>query len=561
MDHATGVLSFDTDVFSSTKAVNAGSSVGSAESETSSVQRLQNTPSEIVRTQLTRLAKSLFVTCQYIDPSYNEARIRSRDAAYARARAGAEQEHLDTLARKEIIAKRKEEASEIQARKEKEDATRKRIRAAQIQEAEDKRLAQEQKEREEKRMKAELDRVRADELKKQIADLKIGPKVLDLTDEQLKEMDSNQIRAMKLAQLEREKNDINEKNRIAGKRLDHLERAYKVEEAKKLPADYAAQRELDLAAYEKSKAQTLEEAKAKHAHNVALKHRLGKLVPFYETFRDTVEQQRKGEFEKRHRDAQKELDRQMALRRKEFKERKVREKREREEQERILREEEERAAREAEEKAVREEQKRKEFAELKAIREKERQEALAIAELQERRAAEAAQRRAEAKTAGPSRGVPLDRGESGSGSGAVRPPLPLAGAKLGWREKERLRAEGKEVPAAARTESPAAPAPRASPAPRAAPMERTDSNDRPAGPPRLALAGSKPSWRDREAAKAGGGEPAPSSRAPPPMARGRSGRGEERDESPAPAPAASGDSLKPSGAAGKFVPPHLRNKA
>lgn len=560
MDHATGVLSFDTDVFSSTKAVNAGSSAGSAESETSSVQRLQNTPSEIVRTQLTRLAKSLFVTCQYIDPSYNEARIKSRDAAYARARAGAEQEHLDTLARKEIIAKRKEEASEIQARKEKEDATRKRIRAAQIQEAEDKRLAQEQKEREEKRMKAELDRVRADELKKQIADLKIGPKVLDLTDEQLKEMDSNQIRAMKLAQLEREKNDINEKNRIAGKRLDHLERAYKVEEAKKLPADYAAQRELDLAAYEKSKAQTLEEAKAKHAHNVALKHRLGKLVPFYETFRETVEQQRKGEFEKRHRDAQKELDRQMALRRKEYKERKIREKREREEQERILREEEERAAREAEEKAIKEEQKRKEFAELKAIREKERQEALAIAELQERRAAEAAQRRAEAKTAGPSRGVPLDRGESGSGSGAVRPPLPLAGAKLGWREKERMRAEGKEVPAAARTESPAA---RASPAPRAAPMERTDSNDRPAerGPPRLALAGSKPSWREREAAKTvGGGEPAPSSRAPP-MARGRSGRGEERDDSPAPAPAPSGDSLKPSGAAGKFVPPHLRNKA
>jgi translation initiation factor 3 subunit A len=57
MDHATGVLSFDTDVFSSTKAVHAGSGSGSAESETSSVQRLQNTPSEIVRTQLARLGQ------------------------------------------------------------------------------------------------------------------------------------------------------------------------------------------------------------------------------------------------------------------------------------------------------------------------------------------------------------------------------------------------------------------------------------------------------------------------------------------------------------------------
>jgi translation initiation factor 3 subunit A len=239
MDHATGVLSFDTDVFSSTKAV-AGSGAGSAESETSSVQRLQNTPSEIVRTQLTRLAKCLHITCQYIDPSLNEARVKARDAALARAKAGAEQEHLETLARKEIITKRKEEAAEIQTRKEKEDATRKRLKAAQLQEAEDRRLAQEQKEREEKRLKAELDRVRKEELKKQIADLKIGPKAIDIDVEDLDNLDANRLRAMKLAQLEREKNDINEKLRITGKRIDHLERAFKKEESKKLPEDYAS---------------------------------------------------------------------------------------------------------------------------------------------------------------------------------------------------------------------------------------------------------------------------------------------------------------------------------
>ena len=48
-------------------------------------------------------------------------------------------------------------------------------------------------------------------------------------------------------------------------------------------------------------------------------------------------------------------------------------------------------------------------------------------------------------------------------------------------------------------------------------MSRTDSNDRPSGPPRLALAGNKPTWRERQAAKevveAGGGSPAPA--APP----------------------------------------------
>jgi translation initiation factor 3 subunit A len=549
MDHATGVLSFDTDVFSSTKAV-AGSGAGSAESETSSVQRLQNTPSEIVRTQLTRLAKCLHITCQYIDPSLNEARVKARDAALARAKAGAEQEHLETLARKEIITKRKEEAAEIQTRKEKEDATRKRLKAAQLQEAEDRRLAQEQKEREEKRLKAELDRVRKEELKKQIADLKIGPKAIDIDVEDLDNLDANRLRAMKLAQLEREKNDINEKLRITGKRIDHLERAFKKEESKKLPEDYASQRERDLAAYEKTKEQTLKDAKAKHLENVELKHRLSRLVAPYESYRESIRERRHEEFDKQRRDAERELNKAMEARRKEFRDRKAREKRERAEQERILREEEERAAREAEEKAAKEEKKRAEFAELKAIREKERQEAMAVAELQARRGAPAMERQ--------------------SSSSGVRPPLALAGAKPGgWREKEKLRAEGKEVPAA-RTESPMA---RASPAGRAPAMERTDSNERPApsGPPRLALAGGKPSWRDRQAAKEAGG--APTDSAPPPatrvassgggapLSRGRSGRGEEGgDGSPAPPPASSGEALKPSGAAGKFVPPHLRNR-
>ncbi|EPQ65330.1 Subunit of the core complex of translation initiation factor 3(eIF3) [Blumeria graminis f. sp. tritici 96224] len=204
MDHATGVLSFDTDIFSSTKSTSFGSG-GSAESETSSVQRLQSTPSEIVRTQFTRLAKALHITCQIIDPSFNEARIRARDAAYARASNGLEQEHREILSRKDVIQKRKEEASELLARKEKEDAERKRLRARQLQEAEDKRLAQEQKDREEKRLQAELDRVRKEELKKQIADLKIGPKSFDIDLDNLDNVDSNTIRAMKLAQLEREK--------------------------------------------------------------------------------------------------------------------------------------------------------------------------------------------------------------------------------------------------------------------------------------------------------------------------------------------------------------------
>ena len=151
---------------------------------------------------------------------------------------------------------------------------------------------------------------------------------------------------MKLAQLEREKNDINEKLRVTGKRIDHLERAFRKEEAKKLPEDYAHNARADLAAYEKIKERRLlKEAEAKHKENVELKHRLTRLVPFYESFREVLVERRHDEFEKRRRDAERELEKQIALRKKEYRERKAREKREREERERILREEEERAER------------------------------------------------------------------------------------------------------------------------------------------------------------------------------------------------------------------------
>jgi translation initiation factor 3 subunit A len=548
MAHATGVLSFDNDVFSSSKASHGGSSAGSAESETGTVQRLQSTPSEIVRSQLTRLAKSLFTTCHYVDPGFNKGRLEAREAALARAKAGAEEEHLAILSRKDLIQKRKEVASEIQAKKEKENARQKRLREQALQEAEDLRLANEQKEREAKRLKAERDRVRKEELKKQIADLKIGDKAIDIDLEDLDNLDSNRLRAMKLAQLEREKNDVNERLRITGKRLDHLERAFRKEEAKKLHEDYAKQIEQDRKIYETVKAQTLKDAEQKHKESVELKHRLSRLVPQYEEFRDSLHDRRRDEFEKRRRDAERELEKQIAQRKKEVRDRRLREKREREEKERELREAEERAAREKEEQRIRDEARKEELAKLKEQREKERQEMLEKAALQQRREEEALARRKAEKAQGAggfSRGP--ERTDSSEGR---RPPVFGAGK---WREREAANRDAGDAPPS-----------------RAPPAERSGSNDRPSagGPPKLNLSGGKPSWREREAAKqaAGGGADAGSSAPPPrfaprggapPMDRSGSGRAEEdRKQSPAP-PA---ESQPASRTAGKWVPPHMRNK-
>ena len=372
VDHISGVLTFDTDVFSSAKALHSGSAAGSAESELGSVQRLQNTPAEIARLQLTRLAKTLHVTCMYVDPSYNESRLQAKQAALARAAAGAAKEHEDTLERRVIIEKKKEAATDALQRKQKEEETRKRIRTQQLQEAEKQRLAEEQRERELKRIKDEQDRIRQQELKKQLEELKSGVKGIDLNEIDLEDLDANRLRAIKLAQLEKEKNELTERVRATGKRIDHLERAFRREELKHIAEDYEAQKKVDMEIYERQKSQTLAEAEAKHKEAVALKHRLSRLVPVFSSFRKEVSEKRHEEFEKRRKAAEREFEAKKKQRVKEVQERRRRERIERENAERAKREEEERIKREEEERAVRDAERRRILAEEKAKREEER---------------------------------------------------------------------------------------------------------------------------------------------------------------------------------------------
>ena len=370
VDHATGVLTFDTDVFSSAKALHPGSNLGSAESETSSVQRLQRTPAEIVRSQLTRLAKTLYVTCQYVDPEYNEQQQQAKKLAFARAAAGAEQEHQETLGRRAIIEKKKELASDALQKKQKEEETRKRIVAQQRQEAETQRLAEEHRERERKRMKDEQDRIRRENNEKELSDL--VKKGINIGDVDVTDLDSNQLRLLRISQLEKEKDSLSKNLRVTGKRIDHLERAFRKEELKLLSKDYDAQRDRDLAAHEKFREETMKDAEKKHKEDVALKHRLSRLLPKYEEFTKDLKERRRDEFEKRRKAADREYQTAVEKRKREARERKLREQREREEAERRAQEEEERVAREAEEAEAAAAEKSRLAAEAKARREAER---------------------------------------------------------------------------------------------------------------------------------------------------------------------------------------------
>ena len=254
LDHVSGVLTFDSDVFSSARALHSGSAAGSAESE-GSVQRLQNTPAEIARTQLTKLAKTLHVTCMYVDPSYNAARKAAKEAAFARAEAGAEQEHEETLARRAIIDKKKEAAAEALSKKQRDEETRRRIRAQQQTQAEQDRIREQERARNLQRIKEENDRIRRQQVEKELKELK-GDIKLNLDEINIDELDSGAIRGIKLSQLEKEKTEKEKRIAIAAKRIDHLERAFRREEIKHIPEDYERQRQRDLEIYEKTKEET-----------------------------------------------------------------------------------------------------------------------------------------------------------------------------------------------------------------------------------------------------------------------------------------------------------------
>jgi len=366
IDHAAGAITFEADIFSSPKPLNPGS----IDDESSAVQKLQNTPSEIVRTQLTRLSKAMYLTCCYVDPSYVEARNQKKVEAYARAEAGAAKEHKDTLARRAIIEKKKEAAENALAQKEKEDQRQRALKAQQALAEESDRLTREKEKREQERTQRELAKIRQEQLEKEIKSLDLSAIKIDPQD--LTNIDSAALRDIKLQQLAKETNELATRLRTTGKRIDHIERAFRKEELTLLPQDLEAQRERDLKTHDEKVKQTSEAHKRKHEEDVSLMKRLTRLIPQYEDFRDDIRSRRSDEFEKRRKAAEQQLKVEKDKRRKQVKEERERKRRAEEEAEKKRIEDEERLAKEEEERAAKEEAEAAEREARKAQREADR---------------------------------------------------------------------------------------------------------------------------------------------------------------------------------------------
>ncbi|EIM80616.1 uncharacterized protein STEHIDRAFT_86839 [Stereum hirsutum FP-91666 SS1] len=536
VDHADGSLEFIDQAF---LGVDPGSSSSSAEST------VQDPTSTVVRTRLSAIARTLHNSLLVIEPVQEAERItpEEQQAKVAELVAAAQTERKALQLRRALVARRRELLSELSVRKEKEEASRRAETMRRERETEEKRALEEVRKRELERARKEIENIRTEEARKLAQSLKErGNLKVDIDD--VENLNTDNLMRLQVEQWEKEKKEREERLRVASKRIDHIERAYRKEERPMLAKDYEVQQETDRETFEAIQTARIENSKVVHQQDLETKKRLSRMMDVYNARKEEILSKRGDEFQKKRAAAQAKIEQEKAKRKEYVLRARAEEKAQREEEERIQREREEEeahleaerqaeeerlhaeeeAAKEAEEAKAREEAEK--IAAARKKREEERERDLERIRLQQQREEEAEARRA------------ARRAEQSRPSPAAAAPVaasPVVGESA-WRRSaatSTTTAPSTPIRAAAATpprpESPAA-----------------------TGPPkfRAAGAGGGGGWRSREQAKLSGGGTAPAS----PTSAGR-------PASPAPAkeePAKDDDGFTP--AKPVWRPSRLRGK-
>lgn len=147
IDHASGSIKFDEDLFGSDAIVSV-----------SAHDSLQPSAAALLRTHLTRLASTLYATLDVVSPDSSPiaAALISRTLAFASLELRCAEEREMLVTRNRIIVRRQELADEQSARKQKEDAHQRTVRAAQKAEEDAKKQKDDIKAREMERIRKDL---------------------------------------------------------------------------------------------------------------------------------------------------------------------------------------------------------------------------------------------------------------------------------------------------------------------------------------------------------------------------------------------------------------------
>ncbi|KAF8146234.1 hypothetical protein K438DRAFT_1735013 [Mycena galopus ATCC 62051] len=411
VDHADGSIAFVDEPFGDVLDAPSPSTSTFKEGRDGAIQP---SVAELVRTRLGSVARCLHNALEVIEPpsaSTSTSTPEEEQAAFAALAQSIKKERKALQLRRALVARRRELLAELAVRKEKEDAVRRAEAAKREKEEAERRAREEGRRRDfERASKIQAD-VKAADAERYVAQL-VDKGIIKAADTQaIATLDTEGLIGMQVAQLEKEKKELNERLRVVAKRVDHIERANRKEERPLLALDYDQQQAADRATFVAVQAARRDGSRAAHEADLQTKARLQRMVGEYEKRRGEVIKKRGEEYAKKKDAAGRKIDEEKAKRRKAVaakreEDRKAVEEAKRKEQERIAEEERLEAERLAEEERVRAEEEAaaaaveaaKREAEEKVLavrkaREAERAEAMEKARLQQQREEEAEARR------------------------------------------------------------------------------------------------------------------------------------------------------------------------
>ncbi|KAM4636251.1 eukaryotic translation initiation factor 3 subunit A [Discoglossus pictus] len=387
IDHTTRTLSFGSDLNYSTRE---DAPLGPF---------LQNMPSEHIRNQLTAMSTVLSKAVAAIKPAHVlQEKEEQHQLAITSYLKNSRKEHQRILARRQTIEERKERLENLNIQREKEELEQREAELQKVRKAEEERLRQEAKEREKERILQEHEQIKKKTVRERLEQIKkteLGAKAFkDIDIENLEELDPDFIMAKQVEQLEKEKKELQERLKNQEKKIDHFERAKRLEEIPLIKKAYEEQRINDMELWEQQEEERISTLMLEREKAVEHKNRLSRMMEDQELFvskltsarqsvyeeklkqfEERLEEERKARLEERKR--QRKEERRIAhYRNKEEEAQRIQEeqlKKEREEQERIENEKREAEQREYQERIKKlEEQERKKRQREIEIEERER---------------------------------------------------------------------------------------------------------------------------------------------------------------------------------------------
>lgn len=252
--------------------------------------KLQASPAELVRVQLSKLASVLSSSYLAIDPSAEARQKHRRDVAMKNALAHFADEQREIANRVNVLQERRKLAEKLKREEEERQAKLKQERFIAEQKAEQERLAKEQARKEKERLEKEKKAIH-DADKRKIAEEINAKGIIQIDLDNLEDLDTDKLRIMQIEQLNKDRKVLDEKMRAAFKKADHLERALRKQELSLYKADAEKQKTRDAELFETLKKNKIEKARKEFENATAIKQRLARVLPDYEKFRAIIDEQ------------------------------------------------------------------------------------------------------------------------------------------------------------------------------------------------------------------------------------------------------------------------------